>query len=240
MVVVLTLVCGMADRLVAPAWLTMSDFRASISVMLVGALLGGVLAVVTSVRSLVVGAADGVLASLCFAPTLPTLAVATRRASRARPGSVIHRIDGRAPWVVLAVTCAIGSRIAVHGFAAADYFPVRIELTYTIAALSLVGSASAFVMGWRDLNALRQQLRVLDNARSERAGERTRGLGNFDFGVGEQEEILLEGDYDYREMARTPMRVLGDPRLAMRLALDSLVARGLALAFVLVLFVSSV
>jgi hypothetical protein len=143
---------------------------------------------------------------------------AARRAARARPGSLVHEVDHRAPWAVVLATAALAAPIAVLG--APEHHPYGLwqdgALTAALAAISALGTLS---IAWSDLRVARQAAAIARAAVELRAHHTDvaddTAVERIDLGLGEQELSRVRAPgAAYRSALAVEALVKGDPLLS--------------------------
>ena len=173
----------------------------------------------------VLGAAFGLVCALPFIPALTIAFKVTRRAGRARAGSLVDEADRRAPWTATTLT------ILVCGMAVATVFPharqpTLFALVFGAGAVATILAAQTGVSwyrarGWEHAFATAEP--GDDSSTDVPAGAET-----FDLGVGEAEVELRERGDAYRAGVRTRARLKGDVALTRNILRRDLARTGSA------------
>ncbi len=214
--------------------------RLVVAVVLGGAVVGGAVTAFleASLWHAHVGAGVGALASLAFVPVCVAVMAATKRAERARHGSLVAASDRRAVWAILMMALSVtAGAVAVdwplthvadrYGHVPAPWVGVAV-LAGAIAVL--VGSLAA---DWAALSRVRTLAAGAD-AEERDPGEASPDLPRVDLGLGDEVRALVaRGAATYRTCERTLALVVGHPEEAVS-ALCRAVRRdvvGLAITF---------
>lgn len=213
-----------------------ASFRRSAAVLAAGMLLGG-LGVATVLAVSVLHKAGGVfhdtlLTALALTPVVGALTWAAHRTRRARPGSLLHAVDARAPWLGVALVAALGP-LGVSVSPALRSFQATAFTTGAIGVLALVivsVTAALDLVDWlRAVRLARGLPRLVARTAHSLPCDEVE-----DFGLGsEQLEEVQRGAHGYRSIARPTRIVLGSAAVALpllrRSAQRSVAALGLTL-----------
>ncbi len=174
-------------------------------------------------------AAMGVLFSLAFMPVCAFVLTATKRAARARHGSIVASADRRAVWSVLATTLGFTTLMALPEWSSQLFLQysgapwVAIAIAGVTAAIVLLGFALDLAAWWR-LGRRLHEARSMEERPPEELDNHQQ-LPSFDLGLGEDLRAKVAHSSDYRRAATRVTALLRGNETRARRAIRSTLAR---------------
>lgn len=212
--------------------------RRMAAVVVAGPLLGGVfVAFVLSHTALHVAGLwnDTMLTAIALIPVIAALTFAAHRTARARPGSLLHAVDARGPWLVVALVCGLAP-LGVSLSPALRIFRATAFTSGSLGVLALVIVAATAALDLVDWLRAARLSRFLPRlvARTEHSLPCD---DIVDFGLGSEElEEVARGAHGYRSIARPSRIVLGSSGETLPFLRRSTQRSALALALTLFAF----
>ena len=182
--------------------------RAALSTLIAGGVNGAIVAPFMVNEDLFLGiflsgAVVGGLLAVLFVPATALAAVVARR--RARPGSLIDRLDRHAVWLAALATVPVACLLFSRG----GGLPVWMTMVSLVGLLGLVGRAVEL------LREVSSALTCIAELRPRGPDAAVPNVQPIDLGVGLDQWVALEpGDEPYRQPERVTAWILGDPALA--------------------------
>ncbi len=179
------------------------------------------------------GAQVGALGALATLPLIALTVRAARRASQARPGSVVHEIERRALWTLPCAAIALGAPFAILGNPESRYLDFDGEvasfciglgatLSLVVTLVQALGAARYAAGVWATASELRP--RETDTLHDDSS------IPRIDLGVGEGElEHYRSPGVAYRSAGGVQSIVRGDPMRALSIARRAAIQTGVAL-----------
>jgi hypothetical protein len=227
---------GLTSPLLAPPpaqeeWMSArpSPARIVLVILAAGLLAGSAAGLLGASGEALSGPLVGLLAALPLLPAALLLVASARRASRARPASIIARAEARAQLSLVAATLGALTALALPAWiaAASDAPPPNDLLLVTLAAaLGVAALLLVDLLAARRVERLARQ--ILDHDLPPAADAPTHG--RVDFGTGDQASAQVAPRTTYRGGGRTLALVLGDPAGARAALRRSKIQGALALA----------
>lgn len=228
---------GLASVLLTPPpaqeeWMSErpSPARIALVILAAGLLAGCAAGLLGAPGEALSGSLSGLLAALPLLPAALLLVASARRASRARPASIIARAEARAQLSLVAATLGALTALALPAWisaAASNAPPPNGLLLVTLTAALGVGALLLVdLLAARRVERLAQQ--ILDHELPPAADAPTHG--RVDFGTGDQASAQVAPRTTYRGGGRTLALVLGDPAGARAALRRSKIQGALALA----------
>lgn len=216
-----------------------ASWRSTVAVILGGPLLGGAFVgfVLSHTALRFAGGVmnDTMLTAIALIPVIAALTVAAHRTARARPGSLLHAVDARGPWLGVALVSGLAPLLvsvspALRGFRATAFTSGSLGV---LALVIVAATAALDLVDWlRAVRISRSLPRFVARTEHSLPCDRVE-----DFGLGNDElEEVERGAHGYRSIARPSQIVLGSAGETLPLLRRSSQRSAFALALTLFAF----